>query len=82
LSTRLEKSEFTASVGRQLDFVSPLDRALQVITSDMVEWLARDSKLEPWAARLLVGYQRQYDTVTVAGPVALRIPGKPLERRK
>jgi hypothetical protein len=65
-----------------LDFVSPVDWALHVTTSDMAEWLARDSKLELWATRLLVGYQGRYDIVTVAGSVALRIPRQPLERRK
>jgi amidase len=81
LSTpRLETPEFIASIGSQPEFVSPLDRALQIATSDMVEWLARDYKLEPWAAHLLVGYQGRYDVVTVAGSVALRIPRSALPR--
>jgi acetamidase/formamidase len=62
LSTpRLETPEFLASIGSQPEFVSPLDRALQIATSDMVEWLVRDYKLEPWAAHLLVGYQGKYE---------------------
>jgi acetamidase/formamidase len=81
LSTpRLETPEFLASIGSQPEFVSPLDRALQIATSDMVEWLVRDYKLEPWAAHLLVGYQGKYDIVTVAGSVALRIPRSALPR--
>jgi acetamidase/formamidase len=81
LSTpRLETPEFIASIGSQPEFVSPLDRALQIATTDMVEWLARDYKLEPWAAHLLVGYQGRYDIVTVAGSVALRIPRTALPR--
>ena len=47
----------------------------------MVNWLVTEYKLEPWAAHLLVGYQGQYDVVTVAGSMALRIPKKVLRRR-
>ena len=71
---RLETTAFIASIGSQPEFASPLDRALQLATSDMTEWLAKDYGLEPWAAHLLVGYQGKYDVVTVAGSVALRIP--------
>ena len=39
-----------------------------------VDWLVRDYKMEPWAAHLLIGYQGQYDVVTVAGSMALRLP--------
>ena len=31
-------------------------------------------KIEPWAAHMLIGYQGQYDVVTVAGSMALRLP--------
>jgi hypothetical protein len=44
----------------------------------MVNWLTSEYKMEPWAAHLLVGYQARYDTVTVAGTVALKIPKKQL----
>lgn len=71
---RLETPAFIASIGSQPEFASPLDRALQLATSDMTEWLATEYKLEPWAAHLLVGYTGKYDVVTVAGSVALRIP--------
>ncbi len=40
----------------------------------MINWLTADYKLEPWAAHLLIGAQGQYDIVTVAGSVALKIP--------
>ena len=33
----------------------------------MAEWLAKDYKMEPWAAHLLIGYQGKYDVITVAG---------------
>ena len=47
----------------------------------MVEWLAKDYGIEPWAAHLLIGYQGKYDVITVAGSVGLRIPRKVLPRR-
>ena len=53
---------------------------LRVATSEMVDWLTRDYKMEPWAAHLLIGYQGQYDVVTVAGSMALRIPKSALPR--
>jgi acetamidase/formamidase len=71
---RVETRDEIISVGSQPEFASPLDRALQLATSDMVEWLAKDYKMEPWAAHLLVGYQGKYDVITVAGSVGLRIP--------
>jgi phosphatidylserine synthase len=43
-------------------------------TSDMVNWLTSEYKMEPWAAHLLIGYQGRYDIVTVAGSVGLRLP--------
>jgi acetamidase/formamidase len=70
---RLETPDYIASIGSQPEFASPLDRALQIATTDMAEWLARDYKLEPWAAHLLIGYQGKYDVVTVAGSVSLRM---------
>jgi acetamidase/formamidase len=73
---RLEAADYIASIGSQPEFASPLDRALQIATSDMTEWLTKEYKLEPWAAHLLVGYQGKYDIVTVAGSVALRMSRK------
>ena len=82
LSTpRLETREFLASIGSQPEFVSPLDRALQIATSDMVDWLVRDYGMEPWAAHLLIGYAGKYDVITVAGSVGLRIPRSALPNR-
>ena len=78
---RVETPEYIISVGSQPEFVSPLDRALQIATSDMVSWLVSDYALEPWAAHLLVGYQARYDVVTVAGSMALKIPKKYLPAR-
>jgi acetamidase/formamidase len=73
---RLETADFIASIGSQPEFASPLDRALQLATSDMADWLVNDYKMEPWAAHLLIGYQGKYDVVTVAGSVSIRVPRK------
>ena len=71
---RVENAEYIISVGSQPEFASSLDRALQMATSDMVEWLTSEYKLEPWVAHLLIGQQGRYDVVTAAGSMALKIP--------
>ncbi|MBI1898754.1 MAG: acetamidase/formamidase family protein [Acidobacteria bacterium] len=78
---RLETADSIVSVGSQPEFQSPLDRALQIATTDMVRWLVNDYKLEPWAAHMLIGYQGKYDVITVGGSVALRIPKRVLPAR-
>ncbi|MCM3880513.1 MAG: acetamidase/formamidase family protein [Vicinamibacterales bacterium] len=78
---RAETAEHLISIGSQPEFVSSMNRGLQMATTDMVNWLVSDYKLEPWAAHLLVGYQGEYDVVTVAGTVALKIPKKYLPAR-
>jgi acetamidase/formamidase len=78
---RLETDDYIASIGSQPEFASPLDRALQIATSDMVNWLMKDYGMEPWAAHLLIGYQGKYDLITVGGSVALRIPRTLLPKR-
>lgn len=70
---RLENADSIISIGSQPEFVSPLDHTLQIATSDMANWLAKDYGLEPWAAHLLIGVQGKYDVITVAGSVGLRI---------
>lgn len=79
---RVETGEYIISVGSQPEFVSSLDRALRLATSDMVSWLVADYKLEPWAAHMLIGYQGEYEVVTVAGSMALKIPKKYLPPRR
>jgi amidase len=79
---RVETDEYLISIGSQPEFVSLLNRALQMATSDMVNWLVTEFKLEPWAAHLLIGYQGKYDVVTVAGSMALRVPKKYLPSRR
>ena len=78
---RVENAEAIISVGSQPEFSSPLDRALQIATSDMVDWLTKDYGMEPWAAHLLIGTQGKYDVITVAGSVGLRISRKVLPAR-
>jgi amidase len=75
---RAETTEHMISIGSQPEFVSSLNRGLQLATSDMVNWLTTEYKMEPWAAHLLIGYQGRYDIITVAGSVALKIPKKQL----
>ena len=75
---RVETSEHIISVGSQPEFASSTNRGVQMATSDMVNWLTSEYKMEPWAAHLLIGYQGRYDIVTVAGSVGLKIPRKQL----
>ena len=70
---RAETADYIISIGSQPEFASSLDRALRMATSDMVTWLTTEYKLEPWAAHLLIGYQGEYEVVTVAGSMALKI---------
>ena len=71
---RVETADYLISMGSQPEFESSLDRALQLATTDMVEWLVSEYRLEPWAAHLLIGTVGKYDVVTVQGTMALRIP--------
>ena len=75
---RVETDDYLISIGSQPEFASSLDRALQMATTDMVRWLVNDYKLEPWAAHQLVGAvgKYEYDVVTVAGSMALKVPKK------
>ena len=78
---RLETSDYLISVGAQPEFVSDLNRGLQIATTDMVRWLTKEYKMESWAAQVLVAFQGKYDVVTVAGSVALKIPKSSLPHR-
>jgi len=78
---RVETAASIISVGSQPEFVSSLDRALQLATSDMSTWLIDEYQMEPWAAHLLIGFQGKYDVITVAGSMGLRIPKKYLPTR-
>jgi amidase len=78
---RVETADYLISVGAQPEFESSLDRALQLSTTDMVEWLVNDYQMEPWAAHMLVGFAGQYDVVTVQGTMAVRIPKRYVAQR-
>ena len=79
---RVETSEHIISIGSQPEFASSTNRGLQMATSDMVNWLTSEYKMEPWAAHLLIGYQGSYDIVTVAGSVGLKLPKTQLPPRQ
>lgn len=70
---RVETEEALISVGSQPEFVSTLDRGLQIATSDMIAWLGTDYGLAPWEAHLLIGMTAKYEVATVAGSMALKI---------
>ncbi|MEP7362675.1 MAG: acetamidase/formamidase family protein [Acidobacteriota bacterium] len=71
---RLTTPDYIVSIGSQPEFVSSLDHTLRLATSDMVDWLVKDYKMEPWAAHLLISYAGRYDVITVGGSVGLRLP--------
>ncbi len=75
---RVETAADIISVGSQPEFASSLNRGLQMATTDMAAWLAKDYHMEPWAAHQLIGMVGRYDVVTVQGSVALRVPKKHL----
>jgi len=70
---RVETATHIVAIGSQAEFQSALDRAVQMATSDMVRWLVDGYGVEPWAAHLLIGYQGEYEIVTVAGSAALKM---------
>ena len=78
---RVENSDYVIAVGSQREFVSTLDYALKVATTDMVRWLTEEYKLEPWAAHLMINAVGEYEVVTVAGSMALKIAKKQLPAR-
>ena len=75
---RLETKDMIVSIGSQPEFMSGLNRALEMATVDMTDWLVKSYGLEPWAAHQLIGVQAHYEVVTVAGSVALGIPKRVL----
>jgi hypothetical protein len=48
----------------------------------MVRWLTEEYKMEPWAAHLMISTVGEYEVVTVAGSMALKIPKKYLPPRR
>jgi amidase len=78
---RVENADYIISVGSQREFVSTLDYALKVATTDMVRWLSEDYNLEPWAAHMMVNAVGEYAVVTVAGSMAIKVPKRYLPPR-
>ena len=70
---RVVTRDYIISVGSQAEFISPIDRAVQLATSDMVRWLVDEYKMEPWAAHMLIGAKGEYEIVTVMGSAAIKI---------
>jgi len=70
---RVVTRDYIISVGSQAEFISPVDRGIQLATSDMVRWLTEEYKMEPWAAHMLIGAKGEYEVVTVMGSAALKI---------
>ncbi|HEU0121400.1 MAG TPA: acetamidase/formamidase family protein [Bryobacteraceae bacterium] len=78
---RVETPEAVISIGSQPEFQSSLDRALEMATTDMVQYLMADFGLEEWAAHLLIAFQGKYEVVTARGSMALVIPRSALRKR-
>jgi acetamidase/formamidase len=70
---RVVTRDYIISVGSQAEFISTLDRAIQLATTDMVRWLTDEYKMEPWAAHMLISAKGEYEVVTVAGSAAIKI---------
>ena len=70
---RVVTRDYIIAVGSQAEFISTLDRAVQLATSDMVRWLVDDYKMEPWAAHMLISAKAEYEVVTVMGSAAIKI---------
>ena len=71
---RVVTRDHIISVGSQAEFISTIDRAVQLATTDMVRWLMDDYKMEPWAAHMLISVKAEYEIVTVMGSAAIKIP--------
>ncbi len=70
---RVVTRDYIIAVGSQAEFISTLDRAVQLATTDMVRWLTSEYKMEPWAAHLLISAKGEYEVVTVMGSAAIKI---------
>lgn len=79
---RVETSDAIISIGSQPEFQSSLDRALEMATTDMVQYLVKDYGLEEWAAHLLIAFQGKYEVVTARGSMALVIPKSAMRKRQ
>jgi acetamidase/formamidase len=78
---RVETADAIISIGSQPEFQSSLDRALEMATTDMVQYLMSEYGLEEWAAHLLIAFQGKYEVVTARGSMALLIPKAAIRKR-
>lgn len=78
---RVETADYVISIGSQPEFQSSLDRALEMATTDMVQYLMKDYGLEEWAAHLMIAFQGKYEVVTARGSMALAIPKSALGKK-
>jgi amidase len=78
---RVETADAIISIGSQAEFQSSLDRALEMATTDMVQYLMQEHGLEEWAAHLVIAFQGKYEVVTARGSMALLIPRSALQRK-
>jgi acetamidase/formamidase len=78
---RVETADAIISIGSQPEFQSSLDRALEMATTDMVQYLMADYGLEEWAAHLMIAFQGKYEVVTARGSMALVIPRSALRKK-
>jgi len=78
---RVETADAIISIGSQAEFQSSLDRALEMATTDMVQYLVQEHGLEEWAAHLVIAFQGKYEVVTARGSMALLIPRSALQRK-
>lgn len=78
---RVETNDAIISIGSQPEFQSSLDRALEMATTDMVQYLMAEYGLEEWAAHLVIAFQGKYEVVTARGSMALVIPKSALRKK-
>ena len=71
---RVETADAIISIGAQPEFQSSLDRALEMATTDMVQYLMSELGLEVWAAHLLIAFQAKFEVVTARGSMAAPAP--------
>lgn len=78
---RLENRDYIYAIASQAEFVSSLDRSLRQASSEMLRWLQEDYHLDPVSAHMLIGYQGQYEVITVGGSMALKLAKAVIPKR-
>jgi acetamidase/formamidase len=78
---RLENKDYIFAIASQAEFVSSLDRSLRQASSGMLRWLQEDYHLDAVTAHMLIGYQGQYEVITVGGSMALKLAKSVIPKR-